>query len=152
MNSLALDPIQPDGADAAVADEALQRIKGYLGRHRDQRSVPLVVEDDGCETLIVPRGAVELLARVLAHMAAGTGVSVVPSHAELTTQQAAEMLNVSRPFLVGLLEAGEIDYRKVGTHRRVRAESVLAYLREDDKRRREAADELTRLTQEMGLD
>ncbi|MFR9730489.1 DNA-binding protein [Saccharopolyspora sp. MS10] len=107
----ALDPIRPDGADAAVADEALQRIKGYLGRHQDQRRIPLVVEDDGGETLIVPRGAVELLARALAHRAAGTGVSVVPSHAELTTQQAAEMLNVSRPFPVGLLEAGEIDSR-----------------------------------------
>lgn len=152
MAPLALDPIQPDGADAAAADEALQRIKGYLGRHRDQRRIPLVVDDDGGEALIVPRGAVELLARVLAHMAAGTGVSVVPSHAELTTQQAADMLNVSRPFLVGLLEAGEIEHRKVGTHRRVRAESVLAYQRRDDQNRRSAADELTELTQEMGLD
>ena len=84
-------------------------------------------------------------------MAAGEGVSVVPSHAELTTQQAAELLNVSRPFLIGLLEGGQIEFRKVGKHRRVKAASLMAYLANDDQQRREAADELTRLSQEMGL-
>ncbi|MFI7062589.1 helix-turn-helix domain-containing protein [Kribbella sp. NPDC050124] len=100
---------------------------------------------------MVPRSAVELLARILAHMAAGQGVSVVPADAELTTQQAADLLNVSRPFLIGLLDAGEIEYRKVGKHRRIRADSLLDYKRTDDQRRREAADELTALGQEMGL-
>jgi excisionase family DNA binding protein len=94
---------------------------------------------------------VELLARILAHMAAGQAVSVVPAHAELTTQQAADLLNVSRPHLIGLLEAGEIDYRRVGKHRRVTALSLLAYMRADDQRRRDAADELSALTQKMGL-
>ena len=93
----------------------------------------------------------ELLARVLAHMAAGQAVSVVPAHAELTTQQAANLLNVSRPFLIGLLDSGLIGYRKVGKHRRVRADSLLDYKRNDDQDRREAADELTELNREMGL-
>lgn len=70
---------------------------------------------------------------------------------ELTTQQAAELLNVSRPFLIGLLDAGEIDYRKVGKHRRIKAQSLMAYMARDDQERRQAADELTRLNQEMGL-
>lgn len=78
------------------------------------RSLDPVQPDAGTESLTVPRVAVELLERILTHMAAGQAVSVVPSHAELTTQQAAEMLNVPRPFLIGLLEAGEIEYRKVG--------------------------------------
>lgn len=94
----------------------------------------------------MPRSALELLARVLAHMASGQAVSVVPSNAELTTQQAATMLNVSRPFLIGLLDAGEIDYRKVGKHRRFRAAPLLEYIG-----RRAAADELSALTQDMGL-
>lgn len=95
--------------------------------------------------LTVPREAVELLARILAHLANGHGVSVVPAHAELTTQQAAELLNVSRPYLIGLLESGKIQYRKVGSHRRVLADSLLAYKHHDDTRRRAAADELAQI-------
>lgn len=149
MSQLALDPIQPNQTDITAATAALPHVREYLQRHK-QPAVQLIVDDDG-EQLVLPRGAVELLARVLAHMAAGQGVSVVPAHAELTTQQAAELLNVSRPHLVGLLESGEINYRMVGTHRRVKAESLLDYLRRDDQRRRAAADELTQLSQEMGL-
>ncbi len=151
MSVALLEPVQPGEEDAATANVAVERVTAYLTRHPDGPSqVRLVVEDDG-EELVVPRAAVELLARVLAHMAAGQGVSVVPAHAELTTQQAADLLNVSRPHLIGLLEAGEISYRKVGKHRRVRASSLLEYMRADDRRRRVAADELSALTQEMGL-
>jgi len=143
MTALALTPVQPGESDINTAVEALPHIKSYLAAHADS-VIRLVVADDPQETLVVPRGAVELLARVLAHMAAGQGVSVVPAHAELTTQQAAELLNVSRPFLIGLLDAGEIEYRKVGKHRRIKAQSLMAYMARDDQQRREAADELTR--------
>lgn len=150
MTALALTPVQPDESDVSTAVEALPHIKSYLAEHADS-VIRLVVADDPEQTLVVPRSAVELLARVLAHMAAGQGVSVVPAHAELTTQQAAELLNVSRPFLIGLLDAGEIEYRKVGKHRRIKAQSLMAYMARDDQDRREAADELTRLNQEMGI-
>jgi excisionase family DNA binding protein len=151
MTSTGLDPVKPDQADAATATQALPQIRDYLARHPDDKIVRLMVDDPDGEALVVPRSAVELLSRVLAHMAAGRGVSVMPAHAELTTQQAAAMLNVSRPFLIGLLDAGEIEYRRIGKHRRVQAASVLAYLRKDDHARREAADELSSMTQELGL-
>lgn len=151
MTSLLEPPVLPDDADITAAVEALPHVQQFLATHSGHEAVRLVVEDDHGESLTVPRPAVELLARVLAHMAAGQGVSVVPSHAELTTQQAADMLNVSRPYLIGLLDRGEIAYRKVGTHRRILAESLLEYMREDDRKRRATADELTALGEEMDL-
>ncbi len=147
------DTAVPGENDVAIARSALARIKGYLQRHPGTSEEPvLVTVQEDAELLALPRSAVELMARILAHMAAGQSVSVVPLHAELTTQQAADLLNVSRPFLVGLLDAGEIEYRMVGTHRRIRASSLLSYQRQDDVRRRSAADELTSLSQELELD
>jgi len=142
-------PLVPDAAEATAANEALQRLKGFLATHGDASVVTLRV--DGDDTLVVPREAAELLARVLAHMAAGEGVTVLPAHAELTTQQAADILNVSRPYLIKLLDCGAIDYRLVGKHRRIRLDSLMDYVREDDRKRRQAADELSSLTQEIGL-
>lgn len=141
----------PDAESIAVAAEALPRVQEYLRNHVEGPAVVRVV-DDSSEELRVPRGAVELLARILAHMASGHSVSVVPEHAELTTQQAADLLNVSRPYLIGLLESGEIEYRMVGTHRRVLASALLNYKHRDDQRRRTAADELAQIAQDIDLD
>jgi excisionase family DNA binding protein len=141
----------PDAAQVQAADVAMRRVKRYLATHAEERDIRVVVGGDPDDTLSVPRSVVELLARVLAHMASGQAVSVVPAHAELTTQQAADLLNVSRPYLIGLLDAGKIAYRKVGKHRRVRADSLMDYQREDQHHRREIADELTQLNREMGL-
>ncbi len=153
MATLSKDSIEPDQTDIAAAHQALPHIKAYLARHPQDREMRLLVDDsDGDEELIVPRAAVEMLARILAHMGAGQGVSIVPANAELTTQQAADLLNVSRPFLIGLLQANEIEYKMVGTHRRVKMSSLTDYLRRDNETRRKAADGLTAMSQELGLD
>ena len=102
-------------------------------------------------SVAVPREAFDLFLEILGQMANGNAVTIVPVHAELRTQQTADLLNVSRPFLVKLLEDGKIPSRKVGVHRRIRAEDVIAYKHADDLRRRATLDELTAEAQKHGL-
>ena len=99
----------------------------------------------------LPAGAVQLLMAILEDMAAGRAVTLVPQNAELTTQEAADFLNVSRPFLVQLLEQKKLPFRLVGTHRRVRFEDVLRYKEDIDSKRRKALDELTAQAQELDM-
>jgi excisionase family DNA binding protein len=143
--------VAPGEVEADVADRALSRIKSYLARHSDDAEVALHAEAGSQdEVLVVPRAAVQLFASMLAFMAEGKGVSVMPMHTMLSTQQAADMLNVSRPYLIGLLERDEIPFEKVGRHRRVRLDVLLAYQRASVARQRSAADELSAIGQELG--
>lgn len=137
--------------DRELARNALVSVRRVLAEHKGEDGpVTLIVEDES-EPVVVPRAAIDLLVSVLANMAAGQSVSIVPLHAELTTQQAAAILNVSRPFVVKLLDEGKIAFKLVGTHRRIRADSLLAYKRENDAHGRSAADELIQLGQDIGF-
>jgi excisionase family DNA binding protein len=100
----------------------------------------------------LPSGALRQLVEILTNMAMGRAVSILPVNAELTTQQAADLINVSRPFLVKLLREGKIPCHKVGTHRRVYLKDLLSYKREIDSAREENLDELTRQAQELNMD
>ena len=101
--------------------------------------------------LILPRQALILLRDLLADMAQGNAVTVVPMHTEMTTQQAADILNVSRPHLVKLLERGELGFTRVGTHRRIRFEDLMAYKKNCREQSDRAMDELVRQAQEDNL-
>lgn len=107
-----------------------------------------LVGPDG-DQVSIPACAFAALRAVVEGMARGQTLTLIPQGAELTTQQAADLLHLSRPYLVRLLDAGEIPHHRVGTHRRVRVEDVLAYRERRDGRRRDALRELTRLSEEL---
>jgi excisionase family DNA binding protein len=102
------------------------------------------------EVIELPAPAVEMLVRILAHMARGEAVTLVPNNKMLTTNEAAEFLNVSRPFLVKLLDSGQIPCQMVGTHRRVRFHDLLTYKRQMQQERMNALEEMAALWQEIG--
>jgi excisionase family DNA binding protein len=103
------------------------------------------------EPVDIPLAALKLFGLILDQMALGNVVMLTPVQAELTTQEAADLLNVSRPFLIKLLEEGAISHRKVGRHRRVRFDDLMSYKQSTDAKRSEALDELVAQAQELGM-
>ena len=119
---------------------------------QQKRSLTLRVREAGQERpLELPTGAVALLMEILEAMAAGRGLTLIPENAELTTVQAADVLNVSRPFLIRLLDENILPHRKVGKHRRIRMEDVMAYKAKIDRDREAVLDELAREAQDLGM-
>lgn len=143
--------IDPGDVDAEVAGRAARRISDYLGSHPDEDLIEALGEVGAEDALVIPRPTVVMLAQVLSLLESGHGVQIIPKDAELTTQQAADVLNVSRPYVIGLLESGQIPFRRVGRHRRITFEALMEYKRRDDLQRRAAADDLADLSQELGL-
>lgn len=149
MTMLAHRQLPPSAQDVAIARVSGQLLSRYA---RQKRPLTLRVHDAEQEQPIeLPAGAVELLMDILEAMAAGQGVTIVPENAELTTVEAAGLLNVSRPFLIRLLDDGVIPHRKVGKHRRVRLEDVMAYKARDDRERDAILDHLVQEAQEQGM-
>ncbi len=139
----------PSEADAVLAKETSRALAARL---RDDDPVQFrIVGDPTRETVRLPASAARLLVRILEEMARGNAVTLIPVHAELTTQEAADMLNISRPSLIQLLDEGEIKYRRVGTHRRIRFDSLTRYKRQADAARRAALAELAAYDQELGI-
>ena len=149
MNMIAHRQLPPNPQDAAIARVSGQMLSRYV-----RAKTPLkfrVTDAEQAEPIELPAGAVALLMEVLEAMAAGRGVTIIPENAELTTVQAAEVLNVSRPFLIKLLDDGQIPHRKVGKHRRIRMEDVMTYKSDIDRDREAILDQLAAEAQEQDM-
>ena len=142
--------VTPTPADARMAQESSRSLARLLGARKKNVQFRIQPDDKPDEIIAIPPPALRLLAEILAEMAKGNAVTLIPIHAELTTQQAADLLNVSRPYLIELLEKGQIPHRKVGTHRRVLFQDLMAYKHKTDAARLKALEELSALDQELG--
>jgi excisionase family DNA binding protein len=135
--------------DAAVARTSGALLSQY-GRQR--RSLTLHLQESKEDRPIeLPAGAVALLVDILETMAQGRGVTLIPEDAELTTFEAADLLNVSRPYLIKLLDEGAMVYRRIGKHRRIRLEDVMAYKERDDRERDSVMDQLVHEAQQQDM-
>ena len=144
------EPVLPDENDRELAIKSSRSLVGHLSTLSEAR-LSLMAKDATIEHVLLPKPALKLLVDLLSEMASGNAVTLIPVHAELTTQQAADLLQVSRPFLVGLLDRNEVPFRKVGTHRRVLFKDLMAYKQAIDAKRSDALDELTKQAQDLNL-
>lgn len=150
MNAVATTPVLtqlPTEQEVRLAGESSRLLAACIG-HGPAARLRVI---EGNHEIEVPVSALRMLVDILAQMARGNAVSIVPIHAELTTQEAADFLNVSRPFLVALLERRELPFRKVGSHRRVMFKDLMEYRAKSQIDRKAALDELAREAQELGL-
>lgn len=138
----------PTEHEATLARESGRLLAASIGRG-DSARVKVI---EGNQEIDVPVSALRMLVDILAQMAEGNAVTIVPYHAELTTQEAADFLNVSRPHFVGLLERNELSYRKVGSHRRILFRDLVAYQQRSRVERKKALEELAEQAQQLGLE
>src|SRR6266568_4577256 len=153
VSQTTLEPSLPSEAEAILAKETSRVLAARL---REDAPLRLRISDDPSPegTFNLPASALRLLVRILEEMARGNAVTLIPVHAEVTTQEAADMLNISRPSLIQLLNEGKIEYRRAGragTHRRVRFDGLINYKRQADVARRAALAELAAYDQELGI-
>jgi excisionase family DNA binding protein len=138
----------PSAEIASLARESATALSRLLHEHPNIDRARVRLDE---EELILPRAALDLLRKLLAEMAQGNAVTIVAVHAELTTQEAADMLNVSRPYLIKLLTDEQIPYTMVGSHRRVRLDDLLAFKASQDDRSRAALKELVEQAQDLNM-
>jgi excisionase family DNA binding protein len=135
------------GEEARLARETSRQLSRALS---NRKSVTLRLGGIK-EEIKLPKAAGSLLVEILNELGKGKAVKVLAMDAEISTQQAADLLHVSRPFLINLLERKEIPFHRIGSHRRLRLSDVLAYKKRTDEQRMAALDELTQLSQDLGL-
>jgi len=148
MEALKL-PTDKEQKIARENKKIFDRIAGNIKSSTKEIEIKIKGEED---TIKIPVSALQHLNTIMNLIAEGKAITVNPVDAEITTQEAADILLVSRPYVVKLLENGKIPFRMVGSHRRIRLEDLLAYKEQMEKDREEALTELTRISQELDLD
>ncbi len=138
----------PTDEDVLMARESSRELSTFISK---SSSISVRISGDGHESVEIPAVAAQLLIKLLEEMSQGNAVTLIPIHAELTTQQAADLLGVSRPFVVKQIEEGLLPARKVGAHRRVLFQDLMTYKKRIDADRQTALNELAKLDQELGL-
>ena len=149
--SLALETALPVEREVAAAVQSQRALAAYVSTRFETQRIQIFDEKNRAHAVELPTSALRLLVDILAELADGNAVKVVPIHAELTTQEAADMLNVSRPHLVKLLERGALPFHKAGKHRRVRFADLMTFKAERDRASEQAMEELARQAQELRL-
>lgn len=151
MTTIQLPQTMPTAEEVALARESGRALSACLQMRAETQQIEIFDDQGTAHPVRVPISALRLLVDVLTQIGQGNAVSIIPVHAELTTQEAADVLNVSRPHLVKLLESKEIAFHKTGTHRRVRYQDVIAYKERIDAQRRQALDALAEQAQALGM-
>lgn len=145
-----IEAIVPSNKEAALAEKSSRILSDYI-KSTKTPTLQLINKKKENKKIELPPQALQLLVDILEQMGQGNAVSLIPIHSELTTQEAADLLNVSRPYLVNLLKEGKIPFRNVGTKRRILAEDVLRYKTTIDKKRLKALEALTKQAQELDM-
>lgn len=145
-----IEPRLPTEREIALAERAARQLAARFPEGETAEILVLSPERPN-EPVELPAEALRLLLDALAQMAEGAAVTLAPIRPELTTQEAADLLNVSRPYVIKLLDAGEIPFRKIGMHRRIPTRELLDYREKMREQSRKAAAELTALSQELDL-
>jgi len=145
------EPIMPSESEVELARSS-SRILSSISLQKG-KTVKILLESDSSQqsSVILPFSAFKLLITVLTQMAEGNAITLIPIHAELTTQEAANLINVSRPYLIRLLEEKKIPFRKVGTRRRILFQDLMDYKAKIDAARRKTLDELSEEGQNLGF-
>lgn len=140
----------PSGKEVALAEKSGRILSAYIESTK-MPTLQLINKGKEGAKIVLPPQALQLLVDILSQMAEGNAVSVIPIHSELTTQEAADLLNVSRPYLITLLKEEKIPFHKVGTKRRILAEDVLRYKANIDKKRLKTLEALAKQAQDLDM-
>jgi len=140
------------GDDQKIALGSITHLKGVSRKLRTVSSpgVKIKIQESG-EFITIPKKALSLLINILSNMSEGKSITIVPTDSELSTQQAADMLHVSRPHLIKLLESKKIPFKKVGSHRRILLRDIINFEKKFEKDREEQLKFLSKQAQDLDL-